>query len=142
MKDENGKKIKQPRNAPYKLVCSRVREIFWKQVLNDGSNFSGQGTNANQLNQFNFKGNLVSIEVCDLLGDTDYAGNTIGSDDMWFVINPTIAKKTKALRTYRLYSPRIKTWENDETDELNTSVRAVIGCDHYSAEYCVVGCSS
>lgn len=142
MKDENGKKIKQPRNAPYKLVCSRVREVFWKQVLNDGSNFSGQGTNANAVNQFNFKGNLVSLEVCDLLGDADYSGATIGSDDMWFLINPTVMKKTKALRTYRLYSPRIKTWENNETDELNTSIRAVIGCDHYSAEYCVVGCAT
>jgi len=142
MKDENGKKIAQPRNAPYKLVCSRAREVFWKQVLNEGSNFSGQGSNANQVNQFNFKGNLVQIEVCDLLGDLDYNGVTIGSDDMWFLINPTMMKKTKALRTYRLYEPRIKQWENDETDEMNTSIRAIIGCDHHGAEYCVVGCSS
>jgi len=142
VRDENGKKIQQPRNEAYKLYCSRVREVFWKQVLNDNSNFSGQGTNANTLNQFNFKGNLVEIVVVDLLGDADYAGNTIGSDDYWFVGNPTLLRKTKALRTYRLYSPRIKTWENDETDEINTSIRAVIGCDHYGAEYGIVGCAS
>jgi hypothetical protein len=140
MKDENGKKVMQPRGEAYKLVCSRIREVFWKQVLNDGSNFSGQGSNANTMNQFNFKGNLVELVVCDLLGDLDYAGATIGGDDNWFVLNPTMIRKTKALRTYKLYSPRVKNWEDNETDMLNVSIRAVVGADHYSAELAVVGC--
>lgn len=142
IRDENGKKIIQPRNSAYKLVCSRVREVFWKQVLNASSQYSGQGANANQVNQFNFQGNLVEIVVVDLLGDADYNGNTIGADDNWFLLNPTLLKKTKALRTYKLYTPRIKSWENDETDEMNVSIRAVIGCDHYGAEYGIIGCAT
>lgn len=141
-RDENGKKIGVPRGEPYQLVCSRVREVFWRQVLNDGSQLSGQGVNANTQNQFNFKGNLVQIVVVDLLGDADYNGTTIGGNDYWFVMNPTYLKKAKALRKYELYSPRIKSWENDETDEMNTSLRAVVGVDHYSAELGIVGCIS
>lgn len=139
VKDENGKKIKQAKGEAYKLYVSRVKEVFWKQVLNDNSQFSGQGTNANQLNQFNFKGNLVEIVVLDLLGDTDENGAAIGTDEMFFVSNPYYVRTAKALRTYRLYSPVVKTFQNQVTDEFNTSIRAVVGVDHYGAEYGIVG---
>jgi hypothetical protein len=39
---------------------------------------------------------------------------------MWFVSNPMYVRKAKALRCANLYSPRIKNFENDETDEMTT----------------------
>lgn len=133
MKDENGKKIVAPRE-PLVLYCSRSREVFWRQVINNESQFSALGTNAAVENVFRFRGNIVKIEVVDLLGDLDAAGNTIGGDDYWFVANPTYLRFAKALRTYRLYEPRIKTYENEPTDEIMTAIRAVVGADHYNAQ--------
>ena len=49
--------------------------------------------------------NIVKIEVVDLLGDLDAAGNTIGGDDYWFVANPTYLRFAKALH----YLPSIRT---------------------------------
>lgn len=136
-KDENGKKIKQPK--VYKLYCSRVKETFWKQVLNNKGNASAIGTNQGVVNQFNFEGNMVELNSLDLIGDTDYSGVAIGTDLMWFVTNPEYIKKAEALKTYRLYEPRIKTIEDQKTDEMITSIRAVVGADHYYAEYGIVG---
>ena len=139
MKMDNGQKPMSTGDA-FRLVCSREREVFWRQVLNDGSNFSGQGSNANQLNQFNFKGNLVEITVLPLLGEPDADGVTIGTSDYWFVINVGAAKRLKALKQYRLYTPHMKTYEDNKTDVYVTSLRAVVGADAYGAELVVVGC--
>ena len=46
-KDENGKFIRQV--GVYKLYVSRIREVFWKAVLNNASKFSGQGANSSSL---------------------------------------------------------------------------------------------
>lgn len=137
MKFDNGKKIRQ--GSKYKLYCSRVRSTFWKQVLNDNSEYSGQGSNANQLNQFNFKWNIVELVVLDLLGDADVDGNLIGTDDMIFVSNADMVREAKAFRSAMLYAPRIKNYENDETDVISTSIRAIIGTGHYDAEFYVTG---
>ena len=53
MKDENGKKIVAPRE-PLVLYCSRSREVFWRQVINNESQFSALGTNAAVENVFRF----------------------------------------------------------------------------------------
>jgi hypothetical protein len=45
---------------------------------------------------------------------------------MFFVVNTEMVQKLQALRCANLYAPRIKTWENDETDEMNTSIRAIV----------------
>jgi hypothetical protein len=140
MRDLNGKKIMAP-SVPHVLYCSRSREVFWRQVLNNDSPLSGLGV-SDQQNTFRFRGNMVKIEVVHLLGDNDYKGATIGGDDFWFVANPTYLSFAKALRTYRLYEPRIKTYENDATDEMMTSIRAVIGADAYAAELGIVGAQS
>ena len=138
-KDENGKFIAEPKNW-YKLYTSKVRAVFWKQVLNDNSQYSGQGTNANQMNQFNFKGNIVELVILNLLGQPDsLTWANIGSADNAFLTNPDYLKKAQAFRTYRLYNPRVKSFENMETDELQTSIRAIVGVDHYGAELGIVG---
>lgn len=139
MKFDNGKKIKQPKGEPYKLYCSRVRETYWLEVINNGSDKAGTGSNSAKENTFSFRNNLVQVVVLDLLGDTDSDGNVIGTDNMIFLSNPMGVKKMKALRCANLYSPRIKVWENDETEELNTSIRAIVGASHFDLEFCMVG---
>lgn len=136
-RDENGEFIEEA--EVYRLLVSRAKYVFWKQVLNDNSNFSGQGTNANQLNQFNFKWNIVELVKVDRIWQLDENKIQIGTPEMFFIVNSDYIKKAQALKTYRLYSPRIKTWENDETDEFNTSIRAIVWVDHVWAELWIVG---
>lgn len=138
MKFDNGKKIQQPKGVPYKLYCSRVRETYWLSVINNNSVNAGTGSNSAKENVFNFKNNLVQVVPLDLLGDTDADGTTIGTDQYWFVTNPVAVRKMKALRCANLYPPRIKNFENDETDEMNTSIRAIVGAGSYDAEFCII----
>ena len=123
-RDENGKYVKQ--GSKYVLYVSRVREVFWKQVLNNESKFSGQGTNAMQENQFLFAGNIVEIRVLDLLGQPDYAGNAIGTTDMIFVSNIEGLTQAKAIKSYRLYPLTIDSWVNQDTKVLTTDGRGAI----------------
>lgn len=138
MKFDNGKKIRQPKGEPYKLYCSRVKENFWLEVINNGSDKAGTGNNSAKENTFSFRNNLVQIVPLDLLWDMDADGNVIWTDNMWFVANPMAIRKMKALRCANLYAPRIKTYENDETDVLTTSIRAIVGAWHYDAEFALV----
>lgn len=138
VKFDNGKKAMQPKGEPYVLYCSRLKETFWLEVVNNGSDKAGTGNNSAKENVFSFRNNLVKIVVLDLLWDVDANGNTIGSDNIWFLANPTLIKKMKSLRCATLYSPRIKTWENDETDELNTSIRAIVGAWHFDLEFWLI----
>lgn len=139
IKLDNGKKMMQPSGVPYKVYCSRERETFWLEVINNGSDKAGTGSNSAKENTFSFRNNLVQIVVLDLLGDTDADGNIIGTTDMWFVSNPTAVKKMKALRCANLYAPMLKKYMNDETDEINTSIRAIVGAGHYDLEFAMVG---
>ena len=125
--------------GPYKLYCSRVREVFWRAVLNNSSKFSGQGANAMKENQFLFAGNIVELVVLDLLGQPDYAGTTIGTTDYIFVTNSGSLKQSKSIKTYRLYPLTIESWVNMDTKVLTTDARAAIGVDHYGAELYIAG---
>lgn len=137
MKFDNGKKVKQ--GKMYTIFCSREKENFWLEVINNGSDKAGTGSNSAKENVFSFRNNLVKVEVLDLLGDSDSDGVTIGTNEMFFVANMEMVTKLQALRCANLYSPRVKTWENDETDELNTNIRAIVGADHFDLEFAMVG---
>ena len=136
-KDENGKLVKQM--GPYKLYCSRVREVFWKAVLNNHSKFSGQGSNAMKENQFIFDGNIVEIVVLDLLGQVDYNNATIGGGNYIFITNSGALKASKSLKTYRLYPLTIDSWENMETGVLTTKGVGIVGADHFGCELFIAG---
>lgn len=138
IKFDNGKKVETPKEA-YKLYCSRLYSVYWKKVLNDGSNFSGKGDNSNELNEFTFDGNMVKLVVLDLIGDLDVDGNVIGDERQTFLSNPTYIKGARAIRKANLYAPRIKNFENDETDVMSTSIRAIIGTGHFDAEFGIIG---
>jgi hypothetical protein len=136
-KYENGRLV--PQVGPYRLYCSRVNSVFWKQVLNDNSQFSGQGSNANQENQFNFKGNIVELVVLDLLGTPDYNGNLIGTANYIFVTNSGSLKAAKAFKSFMLKPLTIESWKNMDTKVYNTEGRAIFGADHYGLELYVAG---
>ena len=135
-RDENGKFVPQ---WDYKLFVSRQNSVFWKQVLNDNSNFSGQGSNANQLNQFNFKWNIVELVVLDLLGTPWYDGTAIGTVNMIFVSNSTGLKQARAFKNFNLQPLDIQTWKDMWTRVLNTDARAKFGSGHYWAELYIAG---
>lgn len=136
-RDENGKYVRQ--SGPYKLYVSRIREVFWKNVLNNASNFSGQGTNAMQENQFLFDGNIVEIVVLDLLGQPDHNGVVIGTTDYIFVTNSGELMKSKAFKSYSIYPLTFDTWYAMDTKVLTTDARAVFGVDHFGAELFIAG---
>jgi hypothetical protein len=54
---------------------------------------------------------------------------------MIFLTNPVYIEKQKAFKCYELYSPKMKNWMNDDTDEIFQSLKCSIGADHYYAEY-------
>jgi hypothetical protein len=45
---------------------------------------------------------------------------------MVFLSNMKAVEDFRALRCAELYSPYMKTWVNDSTDEMNTSIRAIV----------------
>ena len=81
---------------------------------------------------------MVKIVVLDLLGDTDVDGVAIWTDEMFFVTNPKAVKDMKAVRCANLYPPRVKTYENDATDEIHTGIRAILGVWVYDWEFSII----
>ena len=137
---DNGRKIRQPGAMGYNLYCSRQRETFWREVLNNGQGTSAVGSNEGIANQFLFNNNVVNLMVIDTLGDyDDVEGELIGNNNMVFVSNPMYIQSQECFKCYELYSPKIKTWMNEDTDEIFTSLKCSIGADHYYAEYWLVG---
>jgi len=132
VRDENGYFIREP--SKYVLLCSRQNSVFWRQVLNDGSKFSGQGTNAMQENQFNWNGNKIELQIIDLLWQPDDKGVSIGTVNQIFVLNIEWLTQTQSLRYYRLYPLEIKSYKNEAVWTVTTDARWRIGADHYGAE--------
>ncbi len=139
IKLDNGRKMKQPGGMGYDLEVPRVRETFWRKVLNNGQTQSGLGNNSAEENQFLFDNNIVNLKVIDNIGDfDDVLGEDIGTDNMFFLTNPKYTMEEETLKCYELYAPKIKSWMNDDTDEIFTSLKCSIGADHYYAEYGIV----
>jgi len=142
IKAENGYKVRRP--GVYDLIVSPFEEVNARKVLNENqsgetSQYSGVGNNANQMNQFTFRGNKVNLVVVEMLGDLDKHGNKIGNEKMWFVRNTDLIKKTRALKMIELYKPKMQNYQNQDTDAYIVDIRAGYACDHYGAEYGLVG---
>lgn len=136
---ENGDKINQPRKEGYTLFVAPAGEMNAREILNNGSKFGATGNNASLENIFMFEGSRVKLEVIDKMGDYDVDGTQIGTDVMWFLANIPAMKEAEALKCIRLYSPVVKQYMNNETDQSVVDVRNGFTCDHYGAEYFVVG---
>jgi hypothetical protein len=142
IKAENGYKVRRP--GVYDLIVSPYDEVAARKVLNENQSgaptqFSGVGTNANQMNQFTFRGNKINLVVIEMLGDLDKHGNKIGNEKMWFVRNTDLIMKTRALKMIELYKPKMQNYQNQDTDAYIVDIRAGYACDHYGAELGIVG---
>jgi hypothetical protein len=139
---ENGDRVQQPRAEGYTLFVSPAKEMIAREALNNGSKFAATGSNASAENVFMFEGSKVKLEVIDKLGDTDRDGVAIGADTNWFLVNMPALKEAEALKCIRLYSPIVKQYMNNETDQSIVDIRNGFTCDHYGAEYFIVGYTS
>jgi hypothetical protein len=76
VRGENGYRIKTPKS--FELVVGTDLAVEARKILNDPANgghpmgiYSGTGNNSNQVNQFSFKGNQVTIVEIPFIGDYD-----------------------------------------------------------------------
>lgn len=136
---ENGDRVNQPRTVGYTLFVSPDKEMEALELLNNHSKFSGAGTNSAEENVFMFEGSRVKLEVMEKLGSYDRDGVMIGKTDQWFLVNMPALKQSEALKFIRLYSPLVKQYINNETDQSIIDIRNAFAVDHYGAEYFIVG---
>ena len=140
--NENGYRVMTPRGA-FKLYVGKNLAVTARQILNTPNSqsgiFSGVGANSNQINQFNFNGNLVEIVELTWLGQRDKFGNLIGTDAYWFLSNPAQLSTVKGFRLIDLYDTTIKNYMNNETDAYIVDARLGFAVDHYGAESGIFG---
>lgn len=135
---ENGDRVDQPRTEGYTLYVSADNEMAAREILNNGSKFAASGANSAVENVFMFEGSRVKLEIMEKLGSYDKDGNMIWTKDMWFVVNKPALKMAEALKFIRLYSPIVKQYMNNETDQSIVDIRNGFAADHYGAEYFIV----
>ena len=138
---ENGSRVAQPRMAGYDLYVSPDKEMDTLVILNNSSKFAATGSNSSAMNQFMFDGSRINLKVMEKLNDVDGNGATIGSATMAFLVNTPMLKQAEALKFIRLYSPVVKQYIDNETDQSVTDIRNGFAVDHFGAEYFIVGFS-
>lgn len=140
---ENGYRVNG--SKCYELVVGTDLAVTARQILNDNMNggqpwnYSGTGNNANQLNQFSFKGNQVKIVEIPFLGDYDKDNNQLGTDAYWFLRNPELLKKSRALKMISLYDVEVDNYINKDTKTYVIDADMGFGVDHYGAEIAIFG---
>jgi len=139
MRLENGDRVEQPRTEGYTLFVSPDKELEAKVILNNGSSLAGTANNSALENVFTFDGSRVKLEVMDHLAQYDRAGDLIGTTAMWFLVNMPMLKQTEAFKAIKLYTPFVKHYMNDETDQSIVDIREWFTCDSFWAEYAIVG---
>lgn len=154
VKLQNGKYVKQGTAPVYQLYCGTVLAVTARTILNTygkqammyAGNYGSStaaGSNANQMNQFYFEGNMVEIVELPSIGDiteTAYGyGSTLGAATYWFVTNPFVIDRLGAMKKFEDYAPRMKNYEKNDNDTYVVDIRANVGVDHYYAEAGVVG---
>lgn len=137
---DNGQKVMSVTgNAmPFYLVVPTEQMGSWMEVLNNYSEYSGQGTNSKQENYFLFEGFKVVLKELPLLWDYDADGNVIGNTTACYLLNPNYLMKSKSFRHYSLSDKKVKVFEENDPESMVTIVRNKFGADHYGAEYWVV----
>ena len=136
---ENGDRVDQPRTEGYTLFVSPDKEMAARELLNNNSKFAATGSNSAAENVFMFEGSRVKLEIMEKLGSYDKEGTKIGSDTMRFLVNKPGLKQSESLKFIRLYSPIVKQYMNNETDQSIVDIRNGFAVDHYGAEYFIVG---
>lgn len=139
---QNGNRVNTPNK--WTLMVSRKLAVTARSILNTKgtqvSMFSGTGSNATQINQFNFDGNVVEILENPFLGAKDTrTGEVVGSEDMWFLINTEGMKEAKALRKIILQDAKVSVWTDHSNKNTITDIVCKADFIHVGAETFIVG---
>ena len=134
---QNGDYVDMP--SEYELQVPRALETTARQVLNNGSKFSGADNNSAELNVFAFEGSRIKLVVVDTWGSLDKRGTMIGAVDMWTVFNKTGARQAQAARFIELYAAEIEVYKNDDNKNNYISIDLSCTVDHYWLESFIVG---
>lgn len=139
---QNGNRVETPNK--WTLMVSRKLAVTARSILNTAGNqvttFSGTGSNATQLNTFSFEGNMVEILENPFLWSKDVrTGETLGTEDMWFLINTEGMKSAKALRKVILQDPKVSIWTNQSNKNTITDIVCKADFLHVGAESFIVG---
>jgi hypothetical protein len=77
---------------------------------------------------------MVEIVELDWLGQRDKFGNPLGSDDYWFVANPSYERQTNAFKIIKLQEPTMSTYVVNDTKNRVMDLTFDFAVDHYFAE--------
>lgn len=133
---QNGDYVEMP--STYQLLVPRAWETTAREVLNNGSRFAPDWTNANKENVFMFEGSRIELVVLDTIGWYDKHWNMIGTETMWFIFNKSGAEMAQAARFIELYTAEIDTYQNMDNKNYYISVDMSCTVDHYGLECFIV----
>lgn len=140
MKDGNGTKIGFAASS-YTLVVSPAKEADARKILNDGSNFAAQVNDVEVNNDvtmsvFQWDGFKINLMVLPTLGQPSVSG-TVGTDDMWFVLNHELAAEIEAFRFIPLYEAEIDSYKDNNNKATYIDIDMSFTVDHYNPEVIV-----
>lgn len=118
----------------YDLMVPRELETTSREVLNDGSKFSWQNSNSEELNVFSFEWSNIRLVVLDTVGSLDKKGELIGTTTQWYMYNKEWAKQAQAARFIELYAATIEAYRNDDNKNEYISIDLSCTVDHYWLE--------
>ena len=127
----------------YELRVPRALEQAARVILQQANDtkfmFAGTGSNANLLNTFTFKGNIIELKVIEPRGRTLKDGSTLGSSTLWCVVNPEGLQEARALKHITLWGDNVETHYDFDTKNYFASIDLSFAVDHYGAQYYIVG---
>jgi hypothetical protein len=115
-------------------MVPRELETTSREVLNDGSKFSWQNSNSEELNVFSFEWSNIRLVVLDTVGSLDKKGELIGTTTQWYMYNKEWAKQAQAARFIELYAATIEAYRNDDNKNEYISIDLSCTVDHYWLE--------
>lgn len=118
----------------YEMHVTRALATTAREVLNEGSKFAPDGSNASKANVFTFEGSKIKLVTNNTLGSYDKSGNMIGREDTWFIYNKEWAIRAQAIRYIELYNAEIEVYKNDDNKNHYISVDMSNTVDHYGLE--------
>ncbi len=123
----------------YELQVPRELETTAREVLNNGSKWSGWGSNSNEENVFTFEGSKIRLVILDTIGSFDKSGNLIGTATQWQIMNKQGALEAQANRFIELYVAEIEVYRNKSNKNHFISIDLSCTVDHFWLEQFVVG---
>lgn len=124
--------------SPYVLKCPVTEKYQWEKALNGYKVWSGNGSNANQVNMFTVGGYNIIVEELPTLGTYDADGVIIGDTTASYLLNPAYLEEAEALRWYTVHDMSVVTDEVKDPRSFVALGELAFGADHYGAELGIV----